>query len=184
MNKFVIVFAMLISMCTCYADVYTWKDSQGVVHFSDQPHDGAERVKVPEIQTFSPPSSPQPSDSRPDQSSKVDKSKQTYDLVEIKQPENNGTIRNNDGSVQVFIQVEPALAPGDMIQLQFDGSAVGEPQANLQFQLSGVVRGAHTIAAQVVNKQGDVLGSSDTVTFFMQRPRVGMGQQPPPNQSH
>jgi hypothetical protein len=183
MKKFVIVFAMLISMCTCYADVYTWKDSQGVVHFSDQPHDGAERVKVPEIQTFSQPSSSQPSDSKADPSSKVDKSKQTYDVVEIIQPENNATIRNNDGSVQVSLKVEPALAPGDLIQLQFDGSAVGEPQANLQFQLSGVFRGAHSVAAQVVNRQGDVLGSSEPVTFFMQRPRVGMGQQPPPNPS-
>lgn len=176
MNKFVLVFVMLFVMCNSYAEIYTWQDSQGVVHFSDMPHEGAKTVTIPEAQTFAPSRSQQTQPRGPgsEMQEKQDNHAKTYEILEIKQPGNNETIRNNDGSLQVLVHVEPKLANGDQIQLLFDNAPLGNPQAAELFELRGIFRGAHTVGVQIINSQGDVMASSDPVTFFMQRPRTNM----------
>lgn len=41
-----IVTALLVPTALAAADVYRWTDAQGTVHYSDQPHPGAEAVTV------------------------------------------------------------------------------------------------------------------------------------------
>ncbi len=66
----------------------------------------------------------------------------------------------------------PNLFDGDNFQLLLDGTPIGKPQANSVFQLNAVDRGTHTVAMQIVNKEGEVLISSEPVTFFMHRARL------------
>jgi len=174
MNKLVLVVSlMILTICASYAQVYKWTDSQGNVHFSDIPHTGAEKINVIDAQTFSP---PKPINNVSDDSDSDKKKKpRTYKKFEITEPANEGTVRNNQGYVVINVLLEPDLTPGDKLQLLFDGSAIGEPQPNLTFKLSGVYRGAHNIAVQVLNPKGDVLKTTETITFFMHRARVGMG---------
>lgn len=174
MKKVVLLFSLLLlCVCVSYAQIYKWTDSQGNVHFGDVPHEGAVQVKVNESQTYS---APKPLNNNVNQPGISQQTKpRTYDKVEITQPENESTIRNNQGSLVVAVQLEPDLTPGDMVQLLFDGAPLGEPQANLTFQLNGVYRGTHSVAVQVVDPSGGVLNTSDPVVFHMHRPRVGMG---------
>lgn len=172
MNKLVLVVSFLMIVGASYAQVYKWTDAQGNVHFSDTPHEGAEQLKIPETQTYSPPASQLPSP--PQTEDKLDDKKHTYTTVNITQPDNEGTIRNNQGYVAVALQLEPELFPGDMVQMIFDGAPLGAPQPNLKFQLNGINRGSHTITVEVIDSNGDVVNTSNTVTFFMHRPRVGM----------
>src|SRR5271154_797219 len=51
---------LLAALGTCWAlaaqaTVYRWVDADGVVHFSDQPHQGATEIQVQEPQTYSAP---------------------------------------------------------------------------------------------------------------------------------
>jgi hypothetical protein len=178
MNKFALFVSliMLTIISVAYAQVYKWTDSQGLVHFSDTPHDGAEKIKIPDAQTFSPPTIPKVKLPDEDDQGKHTAKDHTYKKVAITQPLNEATIRNNDGYLVVTVELDPRLAEGDKVQLLFDGSPLGDPQTNLVFQLNGIYRGAHTITVEVLDSNGSVLNTSDPVTIFMQRPRVGMGK--------
>jgi hypothetical protein len=103
-----------------------------------------------------------------------DDKQQKYTKIAIVQPLNEATIRTNDGSFSVVVALEPNLSPEDKLQLLFDGSPLGEAQTNMHFELSGIYRGSHTITVQIVNANSEVVLTSDPITIFMQRPRVGM----------
>ena len=180
MNKLFLAVALIMMTCTLHAEVYTWTDSQGVVHFSDSPHPGAEKIKIPEDQSFSTPS-PSSSSSSPKQEDvgpthEENNSEKSYTKIAIREPLNQATIRNNQGYVLVSVELEPKLSQGDNLQILFDGAPLGEPQPNTIFELNGIYRGSHTIAVQVLNAHGEVLLISDPITIFMQRPRVGMAR--------
>ncbi len=174
MNKLCIALSLMMVICISYADIYKWVDSQGNVHFSDTPHPGAEKLNIPDAQTYSP---PVPQSTEPEQLTPTnsDTHKPTYTKIAITQPDNEATIRNNQGAIAVTAEVDPDLLPGDKVQLIFDGSPLGEPQTNLLFQLSGIYRGSHTIAVQVIDADGVAVETSEPITVFMFRPRVGMG---------
>jgi hypothetical protein len=178
MNKLFLIAALIMIVCTSYAEVYTWTDSQGVVHFSDSPHQGAEKIKLPEDQSFSTPSpsSSSPAPKQEDVLTHEEDSEKSYTKVAIREPLNQATIRNNQGYVLVSVELEPKLSEGDNLQILFDGAPLGEPQPHTVFELNGIYRGSHTIAVQVLNANGDVLLVSDPITIFMQRPRVGMAR--------
>ncbi|HBD7470011.1 TPA: DUF4124 domain-containing protein [Legionella pneumophila] len=176
MNKLPLFVFLMMVICLSSAQIYKWTDSQGVVHFSDKPHQGAEKIKIPEAQTYTPPANETGGSSEQEQKSVKQEDQEKYTKLEIIQPQNEATIRNNQGYVVVAVQIEPDLSPGNNLQLIFDGAPLGEPQPNLIFQLNGIYRGSHTIAVQVLNDKGDVLKVSDSITIFMHNPRVGMGK--------
>ena len=173
MNKLILVILLMLITWVTYAQVYKWIDSQGVTHFSDRPHDGAEKLKLPDAQTYSPPTPNQ--DILTDLEEKSEVKKRKYTKLAIAQPLDQATIRNNQGDVVVSVRLEPGLSPNDKVQLIYDGSPLGAPQPDLIFELHGLYRGSHTIKAQIVNANGDVILTSEPITIYMQRPRVGMG---------
>lgn len=186
MNKLVLVASLMIMFSASFAEVYKWTDSQGNVHFSDTPHEGAEQLKIPESQSYSPPASPksdskvQNDDSESQGISDSESQDDFYTKVEITQPSSEATIRNNQGHVVVAAQVEPVLLKEDSVQIIYDGTPIGKPQHSLIFQLNGIVRGAHTIAIQILSPRKTVKKTSSPVTFYMHRPRVGMGSEGKP----
>ncbi|MFI4919549.1 MAG: DUF4124 domain-containing protein [Legionellales bacterium] len=173
MKKTIFAVSLITVICAAHAQIYKWTDSQGNVHFSDTPHEGAEQLSIPNAQSYAPPkglSSPVP---QPNASS--EQKDHGYTKIAINQPQNEATIRNNQGYLVVAAQLEPDLAPGDVLQLIFDGSPLGDPQTALLFQLNGIYRGSHTIAIQVLDAGGNVLNTSEPITIFMHRPYAGMG---------
>ena len=175
MNKFFVFLSLMIVICASYAQIYKWTDSQGNVHFSDTPHEGAVIVTIPDAQSFSsptPPTSPAPPSS--EHEDHTVKLKHTYTKLAIAQPQSGTTIRNNQGFVAVTVEVEPELFPGDKLQLLYDNGALGEPQRNPVFEINGMYRGTHTLAVQVLDADENVIETSDPITIYVFRPRVGM----------
>ncbi|MFI4962997.1 MAG: DUF4124 domain-containing protein, partial [Legionellales bacterium] len=173
MKKTSVAVLFMLAICAAQAQIYKWTDSQGNVHFSDTPHEGAQTITMPEPQGFSsPPAQPErmppPLEAAPDKG-------HVYTKIAIIQPQNQETIRSSQGYIAVSVQVDPALMPGDALQLMFDGAALGDPQVNPLFQLNGIYRGSHTISVEILDANGHVLTSSNPITVFMQNPRVGMG---------
>ncbi|STX51284.1 Uncharacterised protein [Legionella busanensis] len=176
MIKVIISIFFFFLVSPLQAEIYKWTDSQGVVHFSDEPHPGAEKVVLPPTQSSNPPSNAPTNPTPPVTGNPVNKNSVTQPdyTVTISQPKSDSTIRNNQGYVSVVIEVEPELQQGVMLQLMFDNRPLGKPQVGKSFILNNVNRGAHTLAVQIIGANGDVLSTSDPVTFYMQRPRVGM----------
>lgn len=168
---------LLISLCfisISWANVYKWTDENGIVHFSDTPHPGSQSIKLPAAQPFNNNSQNQIITSRPIENSVTNSAEIDYDNLIISQPKDAETIRNNEGYVPVIVEIMPDLKTEDKLQLLYDGAPIGEPQNALVFTLKNVYRGTHTIAVQVQSADGTVINTSDQVTFYMQRPRVGM----------
>ena len=167
------LLTFILMICAAQAQIYKWTDSRGNVHFSDVPHEGAEKIKIPEAQTFTPPtpkSAVVPA-SKPEQE---ENKEQRYTKIEIVQPHNMETFRSSQGYLMVAVELDPPLKKGDTLQLLFDSSPLGDPQVSPVFQLSGIYRGSHTIAVQVLDANGNILDKSDSITVYMQNPRTGM----------
>ncbi|WP_298626936.1 DUF4124 domain-containing protein [uncultured Legionella sp.] len=176
MKKLVLVVSCMFLFCVSYAQIFQWTDSQGVVHFSDQPHPGAKQLNIPDSQGYTPPASTAGGASSQEEQKTEHPSNDEpkYSKIAIIQPLNDATIRNNQGYIIVAVEMEPALAEGDALQMVFDGAPLGEPQSNTLFQLNGIYRGTHTMAVQILNSDGDILLTSESITIHMHRPRVGM----------
>lgn len=165
----------LICIAPLYAQIYKWTGSDGGVHFTDEPRPGAEKIELPDVQTFT---SPEPEEQQNQQQAEKPEAIKSY--VEILSPNNEATIRNNEGVVRVQLGIRPTMQPGQKTQIIFDGNPIGEPTANTIFNLKDINRGAHTIGAQLLDAKGKVLGQSKSITIYMHRPRVGMVPQTRP----
>ncbi len=56
MRKYCLTVLLLIACIPLRAEtIYKWVDSDGVVHYSDVPRDGADKLVLGPVQTFSPP---------------------------------------------------------------------------------------------------------------------------------
>lgn len=91
-----------------------------------------------------------------------------YDSISIVTPKDDETVFDNSGNVVVTVMLSPALqsAAGDRITILVDGIVTVKGQEP-RLQVSGLVRGAHTLEAGVVNKDGERVISSAPVTFYM-----------------
>lgn len=170
--KVVILTICLIS--PLFAQIYKWTDSQGNVHFSDQPHPDAEKITIPEAQTFNPPPLLSPQASPTSSVKEGGDSERGYDVLQIIQPQNEETIRNTEGFIPVVVSIKPKLKGGDKLQILYDGKALGDPKPTTVFALNQVKRGSHTIAVQALDEEGNVLQTSESITVFMMQPRVNM----------
>ncbi len=147
------------------AKIYVWVNKQGNTVFSDSPKPGAEEVEVkyPNIISSS------VDTSILDITPKVIEEK--YE-VEITQPENNATIRDNTGSVHVQGRIMPIFKQGLKIVLLLDDKPYGKPQRYSIFALRNIERGEHQIKFNLLNQKGKVIAYSPPVTFYMHRASV------------
>lgn len=168
-SKILLGAMLCLSAQTSMATIYQWYDNNGNVHFSDTPHKGAKEINLPTVQTFDPSKTINKQEKvvKP-----VEAEAPNYKSVTITQPENESTIPNLEGNVNIAIEVLPKLFEGDSIQLVLDGKPVGKPQKNSAFSLTNVFRGAHTASVKVLNKDLEEVTSSAPVKFYVRRPII------------
>ena len=167
-------------------ELWTWRDANGVVHFSDTPGPGAKRVDLVVPGAISggvtarapattsavaqPPAAPGIA----------------YNLLEIWQPENGASFFDADATVGVRIRSEPSVAQGDSLRLYLDGQLVEGADNSLDYTLQNLDRGAHSITATIRDARGNEKIRSQPVVFYMKQntiiaPRaVGPNVRPPP----
>jgi len=151
--------------------VWKWKDENGVVHYSDQPGPGAVRVDL-HSQTFSAPDTPSTSAPTP-RSQRNSNAATYYQSLEIWKPEPEETFPNTGGQVDVRMRLEPALQGADTLALYLDGKHVEEADNSLDFTLTDVPRGQHSLIATVTDgNTGRVAVQSSPVTFYVQQASV------------
>jgi hypothetical protein len=161
------VLALLIPAIAA-ADVYKWRDQSGRWHYGDEPRPGAARVELPPVQVYRSPQTP-PAFAQPARQQDRGEAALSYARVDIISPAPEATVRNATGEIGVTVALEPSLRPGHAIRLLLDGAPVAAPAGSTAFAVADVARGAHTVAAEVLDARGDVIARAGPQPFHVHR---------------
>ena len=146
--------------------VYKWTDPDGLVHFSDQPVPGAERIVTSSgpgrLGTVVPPST----SGAPPAKAKEAKGLQ-FAQFSITSPGKEETITGNQ-PVNVHLALEPELTPTQTISWALNGQPLTNqaPDAT-QFTLDDLPRGTYTLSATISDQSSGETKSAETVTFYV-----------------
>jgi hypothetical protein len=164
----ILLLAGLLVSTVFAAEVYKWVDDDGVVHYSDQPEPGAEKIQVGESNTFTGRrAQPRADDGDEEQQ---DEQPVGYESITVSSPGAEETLWNIDGVLNVTVSLNPALRPGHQVRVYFDGT----PQmvTGTSFQLEEVWRGVHNIQAEVLDETGKLMIRSQPNRFYVQQNTV------------
>jgi len=168
--RFIIIFLGLLAANGALADAYKWTDENGVVHFSDRPHPGAERLQlggpkrprpVPSRQAESSASTPA------DSGAAEDAAPFRYTSLEVAAPAPEQTLWNIEGALTVSLALTPALKAGHQVRVYFDGNA--RMVQGTRFDVEEVHRGVHNIQAEVLDETGKLMIRSLPNRFYVQQ---------------
>ena len=165
-------------------EVYRWVDEAGVVHYSDTPREGAEKVEVRAAQTYSGQAALNATPTARDATPVVESGPVVvYASVRIVSPAHDAVAWNTGGELTVEVAIEPALnvAAGHRVMVYLDGAPVaGTPMASTSLKLSGVVRGSYELYATVVDAEGTHLAQSEPITFHVRQTSIQNPQRARP----
>jgi hypothetical protein len=144
------------------AQVYKWIDTDGKIHYSDRPVTGAETLGVPVKKA--PPSQDKPAPGQPFSG--------PYAQFEIVAPEDNATLRDPKGKVQVGLLLAPALFEGHRLQIRTDGTPATGDVPGTQVRIDGLSLGSHRLQAQILDAGGTPVAVSSVVHFHLLKPEA------------
>lgn len=168
------IIPVLLLLCAgaVSAQVYKWVDADGVVHYTDQPVPGAERIDIKQ-NTVSTPAA-RSTRSAPRNAAAAESAEPakpfSYESISFGSPTSEQTLWNIGGTLNVSIRLSPALRRGDQVRLYFDGAL--SATAGLSTQLEEVWRGAHNLQAEVVDANGTLMIRSEPIRFYVQQTSV------------
>ena len=151
--------------------VYKWTDSDGVVHYSDQPVPGAEKIfttgsstpggSVSSARSANPGVPAPKNDVAPGLE---------YSQFAITSPVPDQTFFGDD-AITVHLALVPDLKPDQIITWHLNGRQLDDQAPNVtQFTLPHLDRGTYAIAATVTDQTTGASLSTDSVSFFVRQP--------------
>ncbi len=163
----------LLASGAVFAEAYKWVDADGVVHFSDRPQPGAERIELPTDTPGRPRPTTAYSSAATTSAAANDADGETtepfvrYSTIEIASPAAEETLWNIGGELEVAVNLQPGLQPGHQLRIYFDGS----PRVvnSTRFRLEEVWRGVHNLQAEVIDQSGEVVSRSQPNRFYVQQ---------------
>ena len=171
--RWILLLACLVITPAFGEAAYRWVDENGVIHFSDTPHPGAELIELGEVQTFTAPAA---AASRPDPGSPPAQDaagQELYKTFRIVEPAPEQTLRNIGGTLDISLDVDPRIQAGHRLELFLDGQSVdGIPRATTRFTIDGVERGAHTLRAVLTDGSGQPVAETPTVRFYVMQTSI------------
>ena len=160
---FIFVSACLLTVGV-FADqtLYKWVDDQGNVHYSDKPHPGATKMKLPATQTYKAPDmSGMPALIPPGQTAAPSDAG-----ITIISPAPESTLWDAE-SITVAVNVPAGLQNGDAVTISVDGRAHG-PAADLSATFDGMVQGEHTVTAVLKHANGQTQNAGP-IKFYIEK---------------
>jgi len=171
------LFAAVVAQA---AVVYKWTDADGVVHFSDQPEPGAEKIYTSAEalnRASAPTKSTTMAGAKPAQ--KVIKPGRTYTVFSISSPTAEQSFF--DEAVPVHLELTPELQKGHTLTWQLNGKPLDDQQDSVQFMLPNLDRGAYTLSASINDPDTQESASAASITFYVKQPRAQAPRAQPHN---
>jgi uncharacterized protein DUF4124 len=160
-----ISFACSVALATT---VYKWVDENGVIHYSDQPHPNAQKLELQGAQTYSSRAAAVRAPDAADESTGA--SANPYKGCAIAQPLDQQNLPNAH-SVFIRVVADPVPRGEDRIFISMDGQALnGGLPTGLNFNVSEVDRGEHSLQAQIRDPENQILCQTPTITFSVTQP--------------
>lgn len=174
-TRSILVLVGLLATASVLAEAYRWVDEAGIVHYSDRPQEGAERVEISEysrntgarLYRAPPPSAAANDDADNDQPFR-------YESLSVSAPGAEETLWNIEGVLNVSLTLSPGLQRGHQVRVYFDGEPRIVPGAN--FRIEEVFRGVHNIQAEVIDQTGKLMIRSKPNRFYVQQNSVVLGR--------
>lgn len=167
-----LVVCVLAAYAGQAAVVYKWKDENGVIHYSDQPVPGAEK-----IYTASSPS-PKSGSTAAGRTSAAGgaqtraKAPGQFERIAITSPAPEQAFFG-DEIISVSLILEPAPKPTQVITWMLNSKPIDDqPPNTTHFTLQNLPRGAYTIAATVTDQASGESQSTATISFFVRQPSM------------
>lgn len=164
--RFLLASASLAAFAAGATVVYKWTDSDGVVHFSDQPEPGSEKIVT---------AGPATSGVNPGAPSHGNLPRQqaapngVITAVSIESPAKEQVFFNDD-VVPLRLHVEPGLMPGQTVTWTLNGKTLTDPGPQaVTYALPTLARGTYVVGASVTDGTG-ASQSADSVTFYVKQP--------------
>jgi Domain of unknown function (DUF4124) len=168
-----IVLATLAAFASQAAVIYKWTDSNGVVHYSDQPVPGAEKIVTSSSPSSGATSSANASGNGTAPGAAPKKNAPpglNYTQFAITSPLPNQTFFGED-VVSVHLALEPALKPNQTITWHLNGKQLEDQGSDtVQFTIGNLNRGTYALAATITDQQTGESQSTDSVSFFVRQP--------------
>ncbi|WP_374442967.1 DUF4124 domain-containing protein [Pseudomonas panipatensis] len=163
------VLCLLLALAVpASAQIYKYTDANGKTVFTNQPPTGvdAKPVELPPTVTVG---APKPASSTPGTANGNSTAAQApYAILAIGNLPDAEALRANNGTFDIEVIIQPALAPENSLRLRLDGQPYGAPSNSTHFTLENIDRGDHSLQVEVL--RGDrVLQSSAPVNFTIQR---------------
>jgi hypothetical protein len=166
------VLAGLAAFAGQAAVVYKWTDTDGVIHYSDQPVPGAEKI----FTAGSPSTGGSVSSTRPANPGAPSPPRKNvapglnYGRFSITSPVPDQTFFGDD-VISVHLALEPGLKPGQTVTWHLNGRQLDDqaPTAT-QITLPHLDRGTYAVAATVTDQNTGESSSTDSVSFFVRQP--------------
>lgn len=170
MKRLSLLMTSLVVASTTFATTYVRVEKDGSKTYSDRPLPGGQPVELQPAQTYSaPPPSSTPSNVPSEQ--QLLRKMDDFSYTNCSLSPGNDESFTNPESVPVSVTTEPAMRPGDVLQLSIDGKPIA-PNVS-QAALAPAYRGTHTAQVTIKNSFGRVLCSS-SVQFHVFQPSVNM----------
>jgi len=161
------------------AEIFSWKDAKGNVHYGDSPPEEvkAKTVELPQLtiiedygKLYKPVLT---AEERGETTAKKNKEKKLYTTFTILAPKDKQAIRANDGDVTVMLSLKPKLLPKHSLSVYLDGKKMAEGGLRM-VNLTNLDRGEHKIYAviNVIDAEGKKLKQiqkSEEITFTVIR---------------
>jgi hypothetical protein len=163
---------LLVGVVCRAAAVYKWIDADGVVHYSDQPTPGAEKIQTGTSSGRTGPSTTAPAAAKPVEKPKKRGSALDYDEFAIISPTQNQTFFG-DTAVTVRLNLVPELRPNQAITWNLNGKVLDDQASDATlFTLDNLPRGSYSLAATIVDQTTGESASAETVSFVVQQHSV------------
>lgn len=155
------------------ADTWRWVDADGVVHYSDVPVAGAERIDL--ASQVVRPKNPQPAPaftSVPVTPAASEPAFVPYTRCVVVRPADDEVFQGVQ-DVGVSLEVEPALQEGHRFEVRLNGSVVADwPATALFHALPEVYRGSYTLVVRVLDEHGNPLCTGPATSFHVRQPTI------------
>jgi hypothetical protein len=151
------------------AVVYKWTDAKGLIHYSDQPVPGAQRIYTTSssMGTVAPPGSTAES---PPSVVQRDAPVLGYTEFAIASPQPNQTFFG-DEVITVSLSLDPSLRQNHVLTWRLNGQELQDQGPNAaQFDLPHLDLNTYILNATITDPQTGDSRSTDSVTFFVHQP--------------